>query len=197
MVWETRVVERNCLCETREIGKMNGNGGFNMHLPMFDGKNWDRWSIQMRVLFGAQDVLDYVNDGYVALAENATEAQRTVHREVKKKDQKALFFIHQRVDPKVFEKIAEATTSKGAWDTLVQCYGGDAKVKKVKLQSLRKQYELLQMKDDERIVDYFSRVIAVTNQMKNCGETIAEQTIVEKVLRSLNSHFDYIVVAIE
>jgi hypothetical protein len=34
-------------------------------------------------------------------------------------------------------------SSKGAWDILVKYYGGDPKVNKVKLQSLRRQYELL------------------------------------------------------
>ncbi|MCI60707.1 hypothetical protein A2U01_0081963, partial [Trifolium medium] len=36
-----------------------------------------------------------------------------------------------------------ATTSKDAWDILQKSYGGDAKVKKVKLQALKRQYELL------------------------------------------------------
>ena len=177
--------------------KMNGNGGFNTHLPVFDGKNWSRWSIQMRVLFGAQDVLEFVNDGVPDLAGNATEAQRNLHREKKKKDQKALFYIHQCVDAKIFEKIAESTTAKAAWDTLVRCYGGDATVKKVKLQSLRKQYENLNMKHNEKVANYVSRIITVTNEMKTCGETISEQMIVEKVLRSLTAQFDHIVVAIE
>lgn len=177
---------------------MNGNnGGFNTHLPMFDGKNWNRWSIQMRVLFGAQDVVELVNDGVTALAENATEAQRNAHRERKKKDQRALFYIHQCVDNKVFEKISEATTAKDAWDILVRCYGGDATVKKVKLQGLRKQYENTNMKNNEKIGDYVARILTITNEMKQCGETMTEQMIIEKVLRSLTAQFDHIVVAIE
>lgn len=45
-------------------------------LLLFDGKIWNRWSIQMRVLFNAQDVLDFVNDSYVQVSfpENATDA---------------------------------------------------------------------------------------------------------------------------
>src|SRR3954470_3270621 len=42
-----------------------------------------------------------------------------------------------------------------------------------------------------------SRVILVTNEMKACGETLSKQVIIEKVLRSLTTQFDYIVVAIE
>src|ERR1044072_9693922 len=88
-------------------------------------------------------------------------------------------------------------TSKEAWDTLVRCYDGDASVKKVKLHSLRKQYENLNMKNNEKFSEYISRVILITNEMKACGETLFEQVIIEKILRSLTPQFDYIVVAIE
>ncbi|KAK2369275.1 hypothetical protein QL285_082421 [Trifolium repens] len=40
-------------------------------------------------------------------------------------------------------------------------------------------------------------MILITNEMKACGETLSEQVIIEKVLRSLTPQFDYIVVAIE
>src|ERR1044072_6934130 len=114
-----------------------------------------------------------------------------------RRDQKALFYIHQCGDATVFEKIADSMTSKGAWDTLVRCYGGDTSVKKVKLQSLRKQYKNLNMKNSEKVSEYISRVILITNEMKACGETLSEQVIIEKVLMSLTPQFDYIVVAIE
>ncbi|KAK2367554.1 hypothetical protein QL285_080824 [Trifolium repens] len=176
---------------------MNGNSGMSTKLPVFDGKNWNRWMKQMIVLFGAQDVLELVTEGYVPVAADATDAQKLAQKDTKKKDQRALFYIHQCVDENVFEKIADSETAKAAWDTLVRCYGGDASVKKVKLQSLRKQYENLNMKNNEKVPEYISRMILITNEMKACGETLSEQVIIEKVLRSLTPQFDYIVVAIE
>ncbi|KAK2352725.1 hypothetical protein QL285_090440 [Trifolium repens] len=176
---------------------MNGNGDMSTKLPVFDGKSWNRWMKQMIVLFGAQDVLELVTEGYVPVAADATDAQKLAQKDTKKKDQRALFYIHQCVDENVFEKIADSETAKAAWDTLIRCYGGDASVKKVKLQSLRKQYENLNMKNNEKVPEYISRMILITNEMKACGETLSEQVIIEKVLRSLTPQFDYIVVAIE
>ncbi|GAU24928.1 hypothetical protein TSUD_311630 [Trifolium subterraneum] len=98
---------------------------------------------------------------------------------------------------KGFEKIADATASKDAWDILQKSYGGDAKVKKVKLQALKRQFELLEMKNDEAVSEYFTRVETLTNQMKNCGSTLSEEEMVEKVLRTLTHKFDHIVVTIE
>ncbi|GAU46952.1 hypothetical protein TSUD_281870 [Trifolium subterraneum] len=131
------------------------------------------------------------------LSANATKQQRTTFREAQKKDSKALFLIHHCVDAKVFEKIADATTSKDAWDILQKSYGGDAKVKKMKLQALKRQFELLEMKRDEAIADYFTRVVTLTNQMKNYGSTLNEEEMVEKVIRTLTHKFDHIVVTIE
>lgn len=131
-----------------EIGN---NGNIPPNLPIFDGKNWDHWCAKMRVIFNFQECNEVVDGGYEPLGENPTDAQRETHKETKKRDQKALFFIHQCVNAVVFEKISDATTSKQAWDVLVKLYGGDEKVKKVRLQSLRRQYELLQMKNNESI----------------------------------------------
>ena len=109
---------------------MAGNNNFHANLPVFDGKNWDTWVKQMKVIFTFQEVYEQVNDGVAALPANANEEQRTTFREAKKKDNKSLFLIHQCVDSKVFEKIADAETSKAAWDILQKSYGGDAKVKR-------------------------------------------------------------------
>ncbi|GAU36721.1 hypothetical protein TSUD_318190 [Trifolium subterraneum] len=176
---------------------MAGKSNFHANLPILDGKNWDTWVKQMKVIFIVQEADEQVNTILDPLPANATEQQRTTFREAQKKDSKTLFLIHQCVDSKVFEKIADATTSKDAWGILQKSYGGDAKVKKVKLQALKRQFELLEMKNDEAVAEYFTRVETLTNQMKNCGSTLSEEEMVEKVLRTLTHKFDHIVVTIE
>ncbi|GAU47995.1 hypothetical protein TSUD_404720 [Trifolium subterraneum] len=175
----------------------SSNSSLPSNLPILDSKNWDQWCIRMNVIFGFQDVEDLVKNGYNALAADATEAQQATFREVKKKDCKALFLIHQCVDSANFEKISSATSSKQAWDILNNAHGGGDKVKKVRLQSLRKQYELLGMMDKESIGDFFTRLQTLVNTMKNLGDQISDQQVIEKVLRTLNPQFDHIVVAIE
>lgn len=163
---------------------VGANGNFSASLLVLDGKNdWERWNTQMQVIFAFQDVLDLVTSGYDALPENPTVEQSTTHKYAKKKDMRALFIIHQCVNPANFEKIAAAKTSKEAWDILNKSYDGVAKLKKVKLQTLRRQYEALRMEKSETISKFFTRLQTLENQMKTNGEVMNDQTLVEKVLR--------------
>jgi len=89
------------------------NDNIPVHLPVFEGKDFDQWSVKMKVIFRFQDVLEIVNEGVTALAANATDVQQTAHREVKKKDGKAMFLMHQSVSNEIFEKIVHYESVKG------------------------------------------------------------------------------------
>ncbi|XP_073221443.1 uncharacterized protein [Cicer arietinum] len=164
------------------------------NLPILDSKNYDKWHKQMKVLFGYQDVLDMITDGITPLGKEATTAQEA---KFKKKDYKALFLIHSWVDSDNFEKVGDCDSAKTTWGILEKAYAGADKAKVVRLQTHKRQLELLQMEDKETINDYVTRVTRLGNQMKSCGEAVSEQNFVSKVLRSLTPRFDNIVVAIE
>ncbi|XP_004490418.1 uncharacterized protein [Cicer arietinum] len=102
-----------------------------------------------------------------------------------------------REDSNNFERISKASTSKQAWEILVKYYTGGENAKKLKIKILRRQYELLQMEEDEVVADYFNRVQVVVNQMRTNGESLTEVVIIEKILRTLTQRYDYIVGAIE
>ena len=150
----------------------------------------------MKAILGYQDVWDLVVNGLDPLPANPTAAQQAIYRDAKKKDCKGLCILHQCVNQAIFEKIARSETSKAAWDVLASSYAGE-KLKKVRLQTLRRQYELPGMEESETIATYFTRVQTMTNQMQSCGETLSDEKIVEKILRSVHSRFDHVTVAIE
>ncbi|GKD07240.1 hypothetical protein Tco_1186925 [Tanacetum coccineum] len=96
-----------------------------------------------------------------------------------------------------FEKIAEATTSKEAWDKLEKVYKGADRVKQARLQTLRGELEAMKMKETEGVSDYITRVQAVVNQLKRNDETLTDSRVVEKILLSLTEKFKNVVCAIE
>ncbi|XP_019431382.1 PREDICTED: uncharacterized protein LOC109338566 [Lupinus angustifolius] len=169
-------------------------GNFATNLPVLDGSNWARWCIQMKAIFGYQDVAEIVEDGFPILEEGATETEKTEYKQSKRKDCK---IIHQAVDNAYFEKIAGSATSKEAWEVLEKHYVGATQLKKIRLQIMRRQYELMQMDEGEKIFEFFTRINTQTNAMKSCGEKIEDATIVEKITRAVTPRFDHVVVAIE
>ena len=48
----------------------------------------------MKVIFRFQDVVEIVNDGVTELRVNATDEEKAVHKDQRKKDDKVLFLIH-------------------------------------------------------------------------------------------------------
>ena len=171
-------------------------------IPIFEGENYDYWSIQMKTLFISQDLWDLVEIGYEAPAseqEEATwsEARKKKFKENKKKDAMALLNIQRGVSKSIFPRILGAKTSKEAWETLKIEYQGYDKVISIKLQTLWRDFDNLAMKENESVQTFFSRVAGIVNQIRSYGDTLTDKRIVEKVLRSLPPKFEHIVAAIE
>jgi hypothetical protein len=64
-------------------------------------------------------------------------------------------------------------------------YQGNRKFKEAKLQTYRGQFEILKMKEEENIVEYFHRVDEVVNSIRATREEITDKPIVQNILRSL------------
>ncbi|GAU17221.1 hypothetical protein TSUD_324240 [Trifolium subterraneum] len=155
----------------------HSNGHFPTNLPILTGKNYDNWVKQMKVVFRFQEMWSIVTEGVPTLGVHATDEDKEVNKELEKRDYKALFIIHQCVDPDKFEKVEQ--------------------VKEVKLQTYKRQVDLIQMEESETVSDYFTKVIRLVNQIKNRGEVIEAKFVVSKILRSLTPRFDHVVAAIE
>ncbi|XP_026409890.1 uncharacterized protein LOC113304986 [Papaver somniferum] len=171
----------------------------SIKVPLFEGKNFEHWRLQMENIFTYQEVWDIVKDGYVEPVEGAVveEAAQTLLTENIKKNFKATYIIHQGIHESLMERVIYIKQAKAAWDGLVSYYTGSDKVKKVRLQTLKRKYELLQMETTETISDFFSKTLNLVNDMKNNGDTIEDSSIVEKILKILPEKFESKVTAIE
>lgn len=67
----------------------------------------------------------------------------------------------------------------------------------MKTQSLRINFELLQMEKNELVVAYASKIQGLMHIMKSYGEVMTKKTIIEKVIRTFNIHFDHVIFDIQ
>ncbi|XP_039683033.1 heterogeneous nuclear ribonucleoprotein A2 homolog 1-like [Medicago truncatula] len=134
----------------------------------------------------AHNIWSYVESG---LQQGADELAR-------RRDQLALSQILQGIDYSIFGKIANAKTSKEAWDILKLSHKGVEKAQKSKLQSLRREYERYEMSSSETVDQYFTRVINLVNKMRVYGEDIQDSKVVEKILRTMPMKYDHVVTTI-
>ena len=145
----------------------------------------------MKVLYGSQDLWDIVDAGFEEPTDASalTQPQLNELKENHKKDKEALFFIFQAVVEAVFERISSPTSAKQAWDTLHTSYKGQDKVKMVRLQTLRREFDSLRLKEFKPVDDFYNRVISLVNQLGVNGEKTQDQQVVEEFLRSMTRNF--------
>ncbi|XP_060200227.1 uncharacterized protein LOC132628468 [Lycium barbarum] len=126
-----------------------------------------------------------------------TEAQQKVLDEQRLKDLKAKNYLFQAIDRAILETIFQKDTSKQIWDSMKSKYAGTTKVKRQQLQDLRKEFEVLHMKEGESVDEYFTRTFTVVNKMRIYGGKLDDVNAIEKILRSMSSKFAYVVCSIE
>ncbi|KAG7570493.1 Zinc finger CCHC-type [Arabidopsis thaliana x Arabidopsis arenosa] len=162
-------------------------------VAVFDGQNYEFWAARMRTTLMNKDLWDVVKEGVPEVSSSkgletpgADQIKEATNlRALKIKDTAALQIIQHAVADTIFDKILSATTAKHAWDLLEYSYQGNEKVKMVRLQSLRRDFENLKMKEGEKVKVYSDRIQAVANQMRALGEGRSDFDLVVKMLASM------------
>jgi hypothetical protein len=175
------------------------NGNFvQPAIPKFDG-HYDHWAMLMENFLRSKEYWNLVDTGIPTIAAGVqpTEAQRKSIEEQKLKDLKVKNYLFQAIERNIMETILDKGSSKSIWDSMKQKYQGTSRVKRAQLQALRREFEILQMKEGEKVDEYFARTLTIINKMKIYGENMTQVMIVEKILRSMTSKFDYVVCSIE
>ncbi|XP_010529052.1 PREDICTED: uncharacterized protein LOC104806031 [Tarenaya hassleriana] len=104
-------------------------------------------------------------------------------------DMLALTVICQGLDEETLQQLEEKTSAKEVWDALRTMHLGDAQVKKVRAQSLRREFEGIRMKESESVDEFTGRISTVVSQLTALGETVGEIQVVEKMLRSVTGKY--------
>jgi hypothetical protein len=188
----------------------SSSSGGDLRTPKFNGSNYDFWSVKMETILIAYDLWDVIEFGTLpqsnpekvseeGSASGSTKAAAApeITKEMKIKNARALSLIQGAITDELFPRIRNEKTAKEAWDILKREFRGDKKVRAVKLQAIRAEFEYMKMSDKEDLDDYLSKFFDMINNLKSLGEEVAETRIVQKLLMSLNRRYNSIVSIIE
>ncbi|KAH1122113.1 hypothetical protein J1N35_005273 [Gossypium stocksii] len=128
-------------------------------VPIFTGTHYHIRTVKMKVVETDEDP--------PAPRQNITIAQlKAYDEEILKKD-KALTCFHFGLVDNIFTSIMDLETPKAVWDELKETYEGGDKVKENKTFNSKKRVYDAEMKEDELIKDYSTKLMVVEKVMIN------------------------------
>ncbi|CAA7027704.1 unnamed protein product [Microthlaspi erraticum] len=169
-----------------------------LSIPKFDG-DYEYWAMLMENLLRSKEWWSLIETGYTRPERGVilTGPQREELAQSTLKDLKVKNYLFASIDKNILKTILKKDTAKDLWDSMKRKYQGNERVQSAQLQRMRRNFEILEMKEGETITEYFSRVMMVVNDMRNLGEDMPDSKVVEKILRTLVEKFTYVVCAIE
>ncbi|GJS23761.1 cellulose synthase A catalytic subunit 3 [UDP-forming]-like protein [Tanacetum coccineum] len=164
-----------------EMTGNNGNGEkdgqISLHYPMLSRNNYAAWAIKMRVFMQAQGVWDAVEP-------------RTSNTVVEvKKDKMALAAIYQGIPEDLLLSLAEKKIAKEAWEALKTMFIGADRVKTARIQTLKAEFEAMNMKETEGVDEFAAKVTNIVSTMPTLGDNVDESYVVKKLLRAVSTKF--------
>ncbi|RVW53763.1 Retrovirus-related Pol polyprotein from transposon TNT 1-94 [Vitis vinifera] len=137
-------------------------------IPVFNGEHYHIWAVKMRFYLRSQGLWNVVMSEAdpPPLGANPTVAQMKAYEKKKLKKDKAITCLHSGLADHIFTKIMDLETPKQVWDKLQGEFEDSNRVKIVKLLTLKREFELMKMKDNKSVKDYSSRLMDVVNQMR-------------------------------
>ncbi|XP_073063932.1 uncharacterized protein [Primulina eburnea] len=110
---------------------------------------------------------------------------------------KALNAIFTSVDMNMFSLITNCTSAKSAWDALQRHCEVSESVRRTRLRKITSKFEMMRMEESENILDYDRRLREIANEVFSIGDSISNERLVSKVLRSLPERLNIKIYAID
>lgn len=99
---------------------------------------------------------------------------------MKLNDLKVKNYISSRQLIRLFDTIVNNDIAKDIWDVMKKKFEGNTRVKRSHLQALYRDFGTLEMRSNEGVIKYFSRVITVANKMRIHEEDMKDVKVVGK-----------------
>ncbi|XP_055822066.1 uncharacterized protein LOC129890558 [Solanum dulcamara] len=120
-----------------------------------------------------------------------------IYEDSKSRKPKALTCLHSALLDVIFTRIMTCEIPKEAWEKLKEEFDGSDRVKVVKLLTLKREFEMLRMKEGDTVKEYSAKLMEIVNKIRLFGEIFLDSKVVEKMMISLPARFESKILAIE
>ncbi|GKB94562.1 zinc finger, CCHC-type containing protein [Tanacetum coccineum] len=152
--------------------------------PMLKGANYTTWAIRMQIILEANGLWEMIEPLETTQSDN-------------KKDKTAIAFLYQALPEEQLLQITKHKTAKAIWDALKTRHIGEERVQQARLQTLKSEFEMLHMKEDETIDTFTGKLTTLVNKAASLGHTIEDSVVVRKLLNAIADKFLQIVASVE
>ena len=159
-------------------------GSTQFRCPMLKSTNYTVWAIHMKTILRANGLWEMIEP------KGNTEPDE-------KKDMTATAYLFQGLPEDMILQVASCKSSKEIWDALKTRHVGVDRVQKARLQTLKTEFEMLKMKEEDTIDSFAARLNSIVTRASGLGSTFDQPTLVRKLLSSVPRRFVQIVATIE
>ncbi|KAJ9565490.1 LOW QUALITY PROTEIN: hypothetical protein OSB04_001456 [Centaurea solstitialis] len=152
--------------------------------PILNSTNYTTWAIRMQVILEANGLWDMI------------EPQPTTQADAKK-DKTTIAYLYQALPEEQLLLISKYKTAKATWDALKTRHVGVDRVQQAKQQTLKTEFEMLQMKENESVDSFTTKLTGFVNKAASVGLAYEDSTLVRKLLNAVPDKFLQIVASIE
>ncbi|KAJ9538848.1 hypothetical protein OSB04_031581 [Centaurea solstitialis] len=152
--------------------------------PLLNSTNYTIWSIRMRTILQA--------NGLWEMIEPTDQTKKD-----DKSDKIAMAYLFQALPEDLNLQVATCKGAKEIWDTLKIRNIGVEQVQKARLQTLRSEFEALEMNEGDSLDSFIVKMTNVISKITSLGTTFDQPTLVRKLLNSMPDKYLQIVAAIE
>ncbi|PKI33002.1 hypothetical protein CRG98_046617 [Punica granatum] len=103
----------------------------------------------------------------------------------------------ERITRKVKARIMRLGSAKEIWDFLKTEYEGDERIRGMKVLNLMREFERLQMKDDETVKQFADKLVEIANKIRVLGTDLSDSSLVQKLLVSVLERYEATIASLE
>nr|GEW92076.1 ribonuclease H-like domain, reverse transcriptase, RNA-dependent DNA polymerase [Tanacetum cinerariifolium] len=151
---------------------------------MLKPSNYSLWAIRMQIILEANGLWEMIEPNGKTQADN-------------KKDKTAMAFLYQALLQEQLLQITKHKTAKAIWDALKTTHMGEERVQQARLQTLKSDFEMLHMKEDETIDTFTTKLTTLINKAASLWHTMKDEELVRKLLNAVPDRYLQIVASIE